>query len=334
MAHRTDRRGWRQAVACAALACAAGCAREQPAASARSAATAGARDPALAAVSDMIDQGRTDEALARLGQSQKPEAFYLMGRAWARKAETAPLPTPPPPPSPLPRGAQAPPAPEFKPEELQAIGFFEKAVAARPEYAPAHVALAELLAPHALRRQAAESQDRPANGRRGRKPAPMAPLPDTAGVDVSVDRVIRAYQFAMQADAGSSTLPDALIGFGIQAGRLDAAEMAHKELLKREREKPEPYVSYGDFLLNHKHDPEAAIEQYRQALIWSPDDEATRSKVAEIHLNRGIQHFSRQEFAMAEQEFTEARKWITDRASSQAQRLDEYTTRLRGIRNR
>jgi tetratricopeptide (TPR) repeat protein len=333
----TPGRRWRAALACAALAAAASCAKEDAPTGPRGQGVrpAGGQDPALASIAEMIDQGRADEALQRLGQrGQSAETLYLMGRAWARKAQTAPLPTPPPPPSPLPKGAPPPAPPEFKPEELQAIGFYEKAMTARPEYAAAHVGLAELLAPHALRRQAAQTQEEGASRPRRRRATPPPPLADTAGIDVSVDRVIRAYQFAMAGDPASPTLPNSLIGFGIQSGRLDAAEAGHRELLKRVREKPEPFVRYGDFLLNHKQDQDGAIEQYRQALIWQPDDEVTRAKIAEIHLNRGIQRFSRAQYALAEQEFGEAARWISDRTSAQGRRLAEYTARLREIRRR
>jgi hypothetical protein len=323
------------------IAAAAGCSKlggtpPTPAAS-TAAVSSGAGTGGGSELRDMIDQGRADEALARLGQrTPDAETLYLMGRAWAKKAETAPLPTPPPAPSPLPRGAALPPAPEFKPEELQAISFYEKSAADRADYAPPHLGLAELLAPHSLRRLVVDKPEPAPRGRRGRKaPAPAPPqLPDTGGVDVSVDRVIREYQFAMQADPASPTLPEALIGYGIQANRIDAAEAGHVELLKRVREKPEPFIRYGDFLLNHKQDPEGAIEQYRQALIWKADDDATRVKIADIFLNRGIQHFAHQQFALAEQEFGQAGKWITDRSSAQGVKLQEYQDKLREIRVR
>jgi hypothetical protein len=337
---RAARRRWLAAASLAAAA--AGCSTlggtpPEPAASTAPASGGGAASGATAELSAMIDQGRADEALARLSQgTPDAESLYLMGRAWAKKAERAPLPTPPPAPSPLPRGAALPPAPEFKPEELQAVGFYEKSAAARADYAPPHVGLAELLAPHSLRRLAVDKPEPEATRRRGRKAPPPVPppLPDTGGVDVSVDRVIREYQFAMQADPTSPTLPEGLIGYGIQANRPDASEAGHLELLKRMREKPEPFIRYGDFLLNHKQDPEGAIEQYRQALIWKADDDVTRAKIADIYLNRGIQHFAHQQFAMAEQEFTQAGKWITDRGSVQAQKLQEYQAKLREIRVR
>jgi tetratricopeptide (TPR) repeat protein len=331
--------GWRPAVAALLLATALSCKTgDSTPSESPSGGGGGAEDPAVSSIQAMIDQGRLDEAAQRLGERpQDAETLYLMGRLWAKKAQTAPLPTPPPAPSPLPRGAALPPAPEFKPEEIQAVSFYEKAVAARPDYAAAHVALAELLAPHALRRLAVEKPAPEEGGqrRRGRKPPPApAPLPDTGGVDVSVDRVIRAYEFAIQADTTSATLPQALIGFGIQSGRVDAAETGHREMLKRVREKPEPFIAYGDFLLTHKQDQAGAIEQYRQALIWRPDDDATRGKIADIYLTRGIDRFNRQQFAAAEQEFQQAGKWITDRSSPQAQRLAQFQDRLREIRVR
>jgi len=331
----TEARVLRPALAGLVLAAAVACTQRDATGGASPGSGGGGEQAAgVTAIQALIDQGRVDEATQRVNElPQDAASFYLMGRIWARKAETAPLPTPPPAAS---TGAQLAPAPEFKPEELQAIALYEKAVAARPDYAAAHVGLAELLAPHALRRNAVQKPDPDDVGkrRRARKPSPPPPQPDTGGVDVSIDRVINAYQFAMQADPTSTRLPEALIGFGIQAGRIDAAEAGHRELLKRQREKPEPFIRYGDFLVNHKQDQEAAIEQYRQALIWIPDDDATRSKIAEIYMSRGIDRFNRQQFAMAEQEFQQAGKWITDRSSAQAQRLAGYMARLREIRVR
>jgi tetratricopeptide (TPR) repeat protein len=333
-----SRRWWRPVVAGVLLAAALGCNKTETAAPDASASAGGgsAPDAGVASIQSMIDAGRLDEAAQSLSaRTQDADTLYLMGRLSAKKAVTAPLPTPPPALSP---GGPLPPAPEFKPEEIQAVSFYEKAVAARPDHAAAHAALAELLAPHALRRLAVDKPAAPEESgkrRRGRKPPPApAALPDTGGVDVSVDRVIRAYQFALQADATSAALPEALIGFSLQAGRIDAAEMGVKELLKRQREKPEPLIRYGDFLLNYKQDQEGAIEQYRQALIWKPDDDATRTKIADIFLTRGIDRFNHQQFASAEQEFAQAGKWITDRTSPQAQRLTDYQNRIREIRVR
>ena len=77
-----------------------------------------------------------------------------------------------------------------------------------------------------------------------------------------------------------------LIRFGRRVNRLDAAEAGFKEMVRRKKEAQtaEPLVKYGDFLADEKKDPLAAIDEYRQALIWKPEDDATRSKVAEIML--------------------------------------------------
>src|SRR5439155_9836892 len=109
-------------------------------------------------------------------------------------AETAPLPTPPPPPSPLARGAEPPAAPEFKPEEIQAVSLFEKAIAAQPDDPRPHLALAELLAPHAIHRREVEEQaawrKKPVRGKAKATPPP-APTPDPSGIDYGVERVVR-----------------------------------------------------------------------------------------------------------------------------------------------
>jgi tetratricopeptide (TPR) repeat protein len=260
------------------------------------------------------------------------ERLYEEGVSWARKAEAAPLPTP----DPAAGGA----APEFKPEELRALESFEKALAAQPDHAASHLALADLLAPHALARaereravraaQEAAAQRRP---RRGRPPPPTPPPVATpvSLVDASVDRVIGAYRAALQADPSRAPV-DRLIAFAARAGRLDAAEDGHQELLRRVRESAEPYALYGDFLVAHRADRERAIEQYRQALIWKPDDEAVRAKLADIHLARGIEHYGKQEFARAAVEFKEATKYVSDRDSERGRRLQAYLQRMREIR--
>jgi hypothetical protein len=87
-------------------------------------APSGGTDSAGAPIQSMIESGRLDEAAAQLsGREQDAETLYLTGRLWAARAVTAPLPTPPPVASPLPRGASLPPAPEFKPEEIQAVSY-------------------------------------------------------------------------------------------------------------------------------------------------------------------------------------------------------------------
>jgi len=188
------------------------------------------------------------------------------------------------------------------------------------------LALAQLLAPHA-----AHQYDLEQEGAKHKKPsAPPAETPVA-----SVDRVIRAYQFAMQADPASTVPVEELIRFGRRVGRWDAAEAGFKEMLRRkkERETAEPLVKYGDFLADEKKDPLAAIEQYRQALIWTPDDDATRNKVADVYLKMGTEAFVKQQYAVAEDRFNDAAKYITDRSSPRAQALGEYQARLRAMRH-
>jgi tetratricopeptide (TPR) repeat protein len=275
----------------------------------------------------LLEAGQLDAALAELSKApDDPESLYYQGRVWARKAEQAPLPTPPPAPSPLPRGWQPPPAPELKPEEVQAAQLYERALAARPDHAGAHLALAQLLAPHAARRHDAAEE-----AARQKKPPPPTPAPP---LDVSADRVIREYQFAMQGDPAGTTPVEELIRFGRRVGRLDAAEAGFKEMVRRKKEKEtaEPLTKYGDFLAEEKKDPLGAIEQYRQALIWSPDDDALRAKVAGIYLAMAGDAFAKHQYAVSGDHLREAERYVTDRSSALGQTLATYKDRLRTIR--
>jgi tetratricopeptide (TPR) repeat protein len=310
----------------------------------RSAPTGGATPASSRDVDEaraMLEAGDADGTLARLQNAgDDPEALYLQGRAWAKKAESAPLPTAPPAASPAARGAPLPTPPEFKPEERRAIDLLERAVALRPELAPAHLALAQVLAPHAIRfhqrtqaAQAARAQASPGRRRAARVPPPE-PLPTPEpGVDYSAERVAREYSLAMRGDSGRTAI-DALIDFAVKTGRLDDAELGYQEMIRRMKESGEPLARYGDFLVREKKDPVAAIEQYRQALIWSPNDDVTRSKLANIFLTRGADYFNDQQFAMAEAQFAEAAKYIPDRDSPQGRILTEHQAKLRAIRVR
>jgi len=275
----------------------------------------------------LLESGQLDAALAELQKTpDDPDSLYYQGRVWAKKAESAPLPTPPPPPVPAPRGWQPPPAPEFKAEEIQAAQLYEKAIAAKPDNAAAHLALGQLLAPHA-----AHQYDLAEEAAKHKKPpVPAAPLP----IDGSVDRVIRAFQIAMQSDPTSPAPVEEIIRFGRRVGRLDASEAGFKEMVRRKKEKEtaEPLARYGDFLSEEKKEPLAAIEQYRQALIWVPDDDATRGKVAGIYLKMATEAFAKQQYLVADDYLKEASKYITDRSSAQGRLLEDYRARLRSIR--
>jgi len=304
-----------------------------------SASAGGGKEPpdALAEARQLLAQGQPDAVLARLQGAGDPDALLLQGQAWAKKAQTAPLPTAPPMASPAPRGAAPPSAPELKPEELQAVDFYERAVAARPDLGAAHLALAELLGPHALARvqRSSASAKSAAPGRRpGRRSATPEPVPSALpGPDASPARVLREYRLAAQADP-STAIVEAWILFATSAGGLDDAEAAMQELVKRIKERPEPFVRYGDFLLATKKDPEGAIAQYRQALIWKADDEAVKAKVADIYLGMAADHLSRHEYSSAEVRIKEAQKYVANRTSPQGQKLQELQAEVALIRGR
>jgi hypothetical protein len=280
----------------------------------------------LAEARALVEGGQVDEALARLQSNNEPESLYLQGLAWARKAEKAPIPTP------VPGGTTLP---EWKPEEIRAIDFLERATDARPDLAGAHLALAQLLAPHALARAEREASASAAAARRRKGKAPEPPLTVAAeGPDASPERVIREYQRAAQGDPASKASVEALIDFATRAGRLADAESGYLELLKRVRERPEPFVAYGDFLRDKKQDTDGAIAQYRQALIWQPDDDATKGKIADIYIAQARAHVDAREYATAETRLREAEKYVTDKSSPQGQRLQEQQTFLAQIRGR
>jgi tetratricopeptide (TPR) repeat protein len=287
--------------AAAALLLLAGCRRgpEGPASTA---------DP-LAEARALVDERRFDEAIAALPEGPDAEVLYLLGRAWAGKAATAPVPTPLP-------GAGAPSGPLLKPEEARALAFFERAVSARPDHAGAHLAIAELLAPHALL----------AASRGGGGAAPSG--------EGSVDRVLRSYGQAIQADPAGTAAAEAMIRFAIRAGRVSDADGGFQELVRRRREDPDLLVRYGDFLAGPGGNADGALAQYAQALIWRPDDTATRLKVAEILLASANTLLAQRQYAAAETRLRDARRYVADPASAQAARLRELEGRLREIRGR
>jgi tetratricopeptide (TPR) repeat protein len=285
----------------------------------------------------LLESGQLDAAAAKLGEAgEDPEALYDLGRVWAKKAEQAPLPTPLPPPQPVPKGWEPPPPPEFKAEELQAVASFEKALAARPDHGPAHFALAQLLAPHAIRQHERLAEASRVTGRRGAKAKAAPPvLPDTAGVDLAPARLVRSFEVALRAEPRIEGALPALTRFAERTGDLEATDRAYQEEIRRagpNRESAGPLVRYGDFLLKAKKDPGGAVEQYRQALIWRPDDDAARAKLADIYIAMGIEQFAQQRYATSEARFADATRYLTDPTSPQALTVKEYKARLAAIR--
>jgi hypothetical protein len=310
-----------------------GSAPEKPPAAAGSA-PVGKLSGEVAEAQGLLKAGRADEALARLQQSRSPEALYLQGEAWAKKSEAAPLPTPEALAPGSPRGA-VPVTPEFKPEEVTALGFYERAVPAMAGDPRPHAGIARLLAPHAQRRydaeQAAAATRRPAVKVKGKVQTPP-PTPAPEGPDFSPARVAREWHEAAAAKDSTVETLDALYAFAVHTGLLDEAEWVLKERIRRENENPDHLIRYGDFLRDLKKAPEAAQEQYRTALIWRPDDKATKLRIGDIYIDMGVDHYQKAEYATAEARFQDATKWITDRSSEQYQRLDREMTRLRRMR--
>jgi tetratricopeptide (TPR) repeat protein len=270
-----------------------------------------AADP-LAEARMLLAESRYDEVLARVGEAADPDAAYLAGRAWAGKAASAPVPTPVP-------GAPAA-ASRLKPEEERALSAYERAVAARPNFVDAQVALAELLAPHALQAVAAAPRVRPG-----------APVPPA---DPLVERVFRSYADAIQSDLAATRAAEGLIDFATRAGRTGEADAAYQELVRRRREDPALLVRYGDFLAGPAGKPEAALAQYAQALIWKPDDASSKQKMADIHLAAAATHLRDLQYVAAEARLKQARRYTVDPASPQAARLAQLEGRVRDVRGR
>jgi tetratricopeptide (TPR) repeat protein len=150
----------------------------------------------------------------------------------------------------------------------------------------------------------------------------------------TVDRVLRTFGDAIQADPGATVAVEALILFATRAGRRADADAGYQELVRRRREDPDLLVRYGDFLAGSGGNAEGALAQYAQALIWRPDDTATRLKMADIHLAAVSALLAQSQYATAEARLRDARRFAVDPASPQAARLRELEGRLREIRGR
>jgi hypothetical protein len=275
----------------------------------------------------LLDQGEFDAALAKsLDPSvDGPEALCLQGQIWAKKAERAPLPTP---------GAGETPErpPEFKPEELRAIDLFERARAGRPTLSDAHLGLASVLAPHAVRRfEVSQAGKRAASGKsaKGVKTA----VPESADVpDFSIRRVVGLYQEAVKNEATGTRAVDELLRFALRVKEIEAAGWAHAEGIARDRENPARLVQFGDFLQKERGDRHGAIDQYRQVLILRPDDGETKTKVATLYIELAREHLAAQQWGAGQMMFDEAQKYVGDMNSPQAMQIRAGLSELSAIR--
>lgn len=288
--------------------------------------------PGLAGASgqamSLLQAGQLDEALAQLDASTgDADQLAVLGAVWAKKAESAPLPRPEPPPSPAPKRATPPPPPEFKPEELTALGFLERALRVKADHPVASLALAQLLAPHAVRRFDLEKAAAQRKGRQRSVPPLEAGDPDFAP-----ERIVEAFRGAVLGAPASKEPIERMFDFTARVERYDDAQWALDELLKRDKEKPEPLVRYGDFLRDLRKQPHQAIARYREALMWKPDDEAVLGRIADIYIGDGIVAFERQQWAVCQARMQEAQKYVKNPNSPQGLRIRDYQSRLAGIR--
>jgi hypothetical protein len=279
--------------------------------------TSGPLDQARA----LLDQGQLDAALAKsLDPSvDGPEALCLQGQIWAKKAERAPLPSAAP-------GDMQPP--EFKPEELRAIDLFERARTARPALSQAHLGLASLLAPHAVRRFELT--------RAGRRPAPAAlAQPGSADLpEFGIARVVGLYREAVKTETAGTVAVDELQRFALRVKDKEVASWAHAEGIARDRENPNRLILFGDFLAKERADRHGAIDHYRQALIWRPSDTDTKNKLATLYVELGREHLAQQQWGAAQMMFDEARKYVSDMKSPQGVQIQAGLNELATIRPR
>jgi tetratricopeptide (TPR) repeat protein len=252
----------------------------------------------------LADQGQLDAALAKLQEAPNdPESLYLQGIVWARKAERAPAPQA------LEEGG---PTPEFKVEERNALAFFETLIEAMPDRADAHLAAAELLAPHAIA-HAGKKKGQAASG------VPGEP-------DFSADRVMATYRKAAELGEGPEAV-EGMIEFCKQLEDLACVGDGFLHLIERAPESADPRIRYGDYLMERKQIEEAA-RQYDIALVWAPDDEVTRGKLASIYIEQGTRHLRAREWARAEEALRRAGEYIKDQRSEQARLLAERREEL------
>jgi hypothetical protein len=122
--------------------------------------------------------------------------------------------------------------------------------------------------------------------------------------------------------------------FATSIGRVEDVDVALRELLRLEKERPEPFVRYGDFLLNSRKDPMGAIAQYSQALMWKPDDDAAKAKIADIYLAMAADHMAQQQWATGDARLKEAQKYVTSPSSPQGLKLRELQAQVAQINGR
>ena len=267
----------------------------------------------------LLEPGQLDAALAELQKApDDPDSLLLPGASSGRRRRSrrrCPRPRPLRPR--LPRGWQPPPAPEFKPEEIQAAQLFEKAIAARPEHGAA--APRPGPAPRAPRRRTSTTVAE--DGGRASKKPPVARRRRSA--DRRQRRARRARLPARDAGRpdGATAPVEELIRFGRRVGRLDAAEAGFKEMIRRkkERETAEPLARYGDFLAEDEEGPaRPPSSSTARPSSGSPTTTPPGARWRTSTWRWRAEAFAKQQYAVADDHAaSDAAKYITDRSSAQ-----------------
>ena len=283
---------------------------------------------ALAEARAFLSSGKPDDALAALSDRNDPEALTVQGRAWmlkARQAEASGVE------GATQVGALVAPL-VLGPQASRSLALLDKAVATQPDLADAHLAIAELLEPGAVRWLAAQSQTRSpkANDRSHAKPPPAFEGDSVLGPD----RVLQEYRRAAHADRASVSIIESWLRFSLTVGRPEESEVALQELVARRPRETEPLVRYGDFLRDVRGDATGALERYGQALIWFPEDEAIKSRVAGVYLDLAEQCLRSREYSAAEQRLRDASRSVVDSTSPVGQRLLVLRQKLAEVRQR
>lgn len=279
----------------------------------------------IAEARGMVSAGNADGALAALQGHTDPEALTVQGRAWILKArktsrETASNP------SLVDAGST-----DLRVEEGMALRLLEAAAGAQPDLADAHLAMAELLEPGALRWLAAEREAPPPNERRRTavKPAPPEVEPTHGPM-----RVLQEYRKAAHADRASAPIVESWLRFALAAQKPEEAEVALQELLVRKPRDADPLLRYGDFLRDVRGDRSGALDRYREALIWQAGDERIKERIVSVFLDLAEQHLASQEYGAAEQRLRDVNRYAPFSDREVTRRFAALTQKLSSIRGR
>ncbi len=279
----------------------------------------------LAAAREFLTAGDAEGALAAVAGRDDPEALTVQGRAWMLKARAASSQA----------GQRWPDSAgqiTLVPQEAMALHLLDRAVAAQPDLAEAHLAIAVLLEPGALEWLAARGEARSSpggDGSRGR--ANPSPPPDPL---LGPDRVLQEYRRAAHADRTSVPIVEAWLKMSLAAGRPEESEVALQELVVRRPRDPDPLVRYGDFLRDVRGDTGGALERYGQALIWHPEDEGIKMRIVGVYLDLADQHLRSREYGAADQRLRDASRYTPSPGSPMERRYVALSQKLAEIRRR